>query len=586
MVSSSTPGREPVQIVEIVQPLCANVYGASPCTAARGAGLECFNTRGTCQDVANYDGSNTLSLFFTKGNQAERSIVGVPYAIPSLVSVSTVPTRINLTAANPDAKGLGNRATASVVFQDHPHTDRRVDPYVDGRAYAPLQRGSFWSKWFVRNKFRYSLIMRIYEGYAGQALADMSSREYILTNFSGPDDSGRVRIQGKDVLAKIEERKAQAPKASPGELLNAITSTQTTIPCGNALTTDYPAAGTLRIDDEIITYSSQGTTGAGTISFYGCVRGSDGTAAAAHAQDKTVQECLRYVAEPVTNIVDDLLINWGGIASANVDSGVTFAEEASRHLSAYNLTALITSPIGVDQLLSELQEQVGFFVWWDERVALVKLRAIRGLEVTPQLLSDDDHIIEGSVNFEDLPRSRVSQLWFYYNLNNPALSLDAKNFATVKVVADLGSEGPDQYGEQSIRKIFSRWIQSGSLAFTSAFKIVNRYATVPQQATFTLDAKDRNLWTGDAVYISHHLDVDEQGARRIQQWVIISAEEVVAGERVQYLAENTELYGKVYKWMASDAGDYPGAAAVNFGDAYWGDASGLLSDGAGCATWG
>jgi len=342
----------------------------------------------------------------------------------------------------------------------------------------------------------------------------------------------------------------------------------------------------VRVDDEVMTYTGRATSGAGTINITGATRGSDGTTAAGHAQDKTVQECLRYTAEPVTDIVYDLLNNWGGIAAGNIDNAGTFADEASRHLAAYNLTALITQPVGVDQLLSELQAQVGFFIWWDERVSLVKLRAIRGLEVTPQLLTDSNHIIEGSVAFTDLPRSRVSQLWFYYNLNSPVVDLSAKNFATVKIVADLGSESADQYGEQSIRKIFSRWIQSGALAFTSAFKIVNRYSTVPQQVSFALDAKDRALWTGDAIFISHYLDVDELGARRIQQWVIISAEENIAGEMVQYTAENTELYGRIYEWMASDAADYPGAATAVFGDAYWGDASGLLSDGARSATWG
>jgi hypothetical protein len=305
-----------------------------------------------------------------------------------------------------------------------------------------------------------------------------------------------------------------------------------------------------------------------------------------HSQDKTVQECLRYTAEPVTDIVDDLLKTWGGIATANVDTAGTFAAELDHHLTSYNLTALITEPVGVDQLLSELQEQVGFFIWWDERVALVKLRAIRGLEVEPVTLSDEANIIEGSIRFEDLPRSRVSQVWFYYNLISPVVNLDTKNFSTVKVVADLGSEGPDQYGEQSIRKIFSRWIQLGALAFTSAFKIVNRYSTVPRQVSFKLDAKDRALWTGDAVFISHHLDVDEQGARQIEQWTIISAEEIVAGELVEYTAENTQLYGKVYEWMGAAAGDYPGAATAGFEDAYWGDANGLLSDGARSATWG
>ena len=169
-MTETTPGREPVQVVEIVQPLCANTYGSAPCTASGTADEKCYNTRATCQDTANYDGSSTLSLYFTSGKTAERGVSGVSYAIPSLVSVSTAPTRVNLAGANPDAQGLGNRAVCSIRFKDHPHTDRRVDPYQSGRSWDALQRGSFWSKWIARNKYRQNIRINVYEGYAGQAL--------------------------------------------------------------------------------------------------------------------------------------------------------------------------------------------------------------------------------------------------------------------------------------------------------------------------------------------------------------------------------------------------------------------------------
>jgi len=583
---NTAPGREVVQIVEIVQPLCANTYGTAPCTAAGASGSECFNTRATCQDVDNYDGSNTLSLFFSKGHVAERGVSGAPYIIPSLVSVSTAPTKINLSAANPDAKGLGNRATCSVTFQDHPHTDRRVDPYVANRSYDPMQKGSFWTKWLVRNKFRYNLTLKVYEGYAGQALSAMTKREYIITGFSGPDESGRVRVQAKDILAKIEERKAQAPAASPGVLHKDINASTTSIRVQGATTSDYPSSGTLRINDEVMTYSAVAAHSESGIVFTITARGTDNTTADSHNAEDNVQECLRYTDEPVADIVEDLLTTWGGIDVSMIDTASSFTDEMARHLSAYSLTALITEPEGVDTLLSELQAQIGFYIWWDERAALIKMRAIRGVENRPDTVTDSLNIIEGTLGFTDLPRSRISQIWFYYDLRNPTLSLDAENFRSVQVVADLASEGADQYGEASIKKVFSRWIQNGALAFSSSFKTVNRYATVPRQVTFRLDAKDRGHWTGDALYLSHFLDVDEVGDRNISQWTIVSAEEVIPGDVVEYVAENTDLYGKIYEWMAAAAGDYPGAATAGFTDAYWGDSDGLLSDGAKCATWG
>ena len=158
----------------------------------------------------------TQSLYFSRGNVSEQRITGAPYVIPSLVSVSTSPTKVNLAGSNPDAQGLGNRALCSLTFQDHPHTDRVVDPYVDGRTFDPYERGSFWTKWMARNKYRTGIKIRIYEGYAGEVFGRMTVREYLLEKVTGPNSQGRVTITGKDILAQAEERKAQAPTASPG----------------------------------------------------------------------------------------------------------------------------------------------------------------------------------------------------------------------------------------------------------------------------------------------------------------------------------------------------------------------------------
>ena len=92
-MTETTVGREPVQIVEIRQPFCAHVFGTAPCTATDPADRKCYNTRATCRDSANFALGTPLSLFFATGRVAEMEIEGAPYIIPSLVSVSTTPTR-------------------------------------------------------------------------------------------------------------------------------------------------------------------------------------------------------------------------------------------------------------------------------------------------------------------------------------------------------------------------------------------------------------------------------------------------------------------------------------------------------------
>lgn len=51
---SNITNREPIELVEFVLPRCVNTYGSAPCTASGSGDAKCYNTRGTCQDAANY----------------------------------------------------------------------------------------------------------------------------------------------------------------------------------------------------------------------------------------------------------------------------------------------------------------------------------------------------------------------------------------------------------------------------------------------------------------------------------------------------------------------------------------------------
>ena len=148
------------------------------------------------------------------------------------------------------------------------------------------------------------------------------------------------------------------------------------------------------------------------------------------------------------------------------------------------------------------------------------------------------------------------------------------------MIADLESETDELYGEASIRKVYGRWINSDILAANTAGKIIVRYVDVPTEIKFRMDAKDREFGVGDTIEISHYLDVDQFGARRQRRWTIVSFEEIVPGEVVEYVAEDTTLYGKIYFIMANGTADYPGYDSAPFKNCYIGDANGVLSDGA------
>lgn len=579
-MTETAPGRELIQIVEIKQPFCENEFGVSPCTATGTADTKCYNTRATCQDPENFALGTPLSLFFAKGHVADMQVSDVPYVIPSLRNVGTSPTKINLAGANPDAQGLGNRALCRITLQDHQHTDRLVDPYVDGRSWNPLDadRGSFWTRWLVRNKYRQNIVINVYEGYAGQTLAEMTKRQYFLNSITGPDSSGQVTIQGKDILARIEERKAQAPVGSFGELYTSIDATQTSFEVAGALVSEYDASGTIRVGDEIMTYTSV-TTSTNGIEFSGVTRGTDGSTADDHDEETTVQQCLRYTDQDIDDLLFDLLTTYGGIDASYLDT-TNWAAEVDTYLAAYKLTGLVTEPVSVFQLVSEIQVQALCFLWWDERDALVKLKAIRGVDIEPETLTDDANIIAGSFSLTEKPRERVSRIYVHYLMRDFTQNYDDAEAYTARYgVVDLESETAELYGEKSVRNVYARFLRSQALAANTATKIITRYVEVPTEATFEMDAKDRGYWVGDTFRISHYLDRDQFGNRRIRQWTVISAEEIVPGEVVRYTVADTTLYGRIHYIMAADAADYPGYDVAPAKNCYIGDADGLLSDG-------
>lgn len=576
-------GREPIQIVEILQPLCENVFGVSPCTATGTADTKCYNTRATCQDTANFALGTPLSLFFSSGKVAEQSVSGASYIFPSLVSVSTSPTKVNLAGANRSAKGLGNRAVCTIRFRDHQHSDRIVDPYVDGRSWDPLsrERGSFWSRWIVRNKYRTNIQVKVYEGYSGQALSAMTQRLYIMTSITKQNSAGQITMECKDVLTQLEERQAQVPAASPGVLFQDIASDDTSFEVANAVEADYDASGTIRIGDEVMTYTARATSTNG-IEFTGVTRGTDNTIAEEHSLDASVQQCVRYDNAAVTDVLVDLLQTRGGLDAAfmaDFVAGQPSYEEVVNYLSFARLTRLLTEPYGVAELVAAMAEQLQFYIWWDETDQLVKLKAIRGFDEQPDTLTDGNNVISGTFSMMDKPKERASQVWVYYSQRNYTDSdTDVNNYDNQFIAADLESETDELYGSASIRKIFGTWTTQSIIAESTASKLINKYVDTPIEGKFRVDIKDGDYQIGDTFYLSHYLDVDEFGERNLRPWTVMSREEVVPNEIVEYVVEETALYGRIYFILASGAGDYD-PNNVAFKSAYIGNASGVLSDG-------
>lgn len=153
-------------------------------------------------------------------------------------------------------KNLGERATVTVTFRDHKHSDMgaNFDKYYATRGYNTYERGTFFGKWKARNPFLRGRPVRVYTGFLGQALSEMSVQHFIAESFSGPDAKGNYSVQCKDVLKFADNDIAKAPNLSNGYLRADTLSTALSLrlqPTGVGAS-EYPYSGYVAIGGEEI----------------------------------------------------------------------------------------------------------------------------------------------------------------------------------------------------------------------------------------------------------------------------------------------------------------------------------------------
>lgn len=545
-----------------------------------------FNGYGTSRPGALTRGTDAYRFryFFDDGRKA------VPkddiYIVPLLKSASAVGSRLNITGSDDRYEPIGRRAIMNVMFADAPHSDFLFDPYVTSRPYDPLARSTFWAKWQIRNKFgRTRAIIRRYTGYNRDALADMRSQTYVIDKTAWRRNS--FQIGCRDILSLTEFRKAQVPAASTGALSADIDSTQTTISLTGDVTDEYPSTGgTLRINDELMTYT--GRTYDSTLDITnvtGLTRGTDGSDADDHSIDDNVQLCRRYTEARIDDVLEEIIVTDAQVPAQLVNLS-RFTSEYDTYLDAYLLTTVISEPTGVDRLIGELAEQCAFYVWWNERDQLVDLRALRALDVLNRSLTQEADIIGDTFNIEERPKERVSTISIYYNPRDFAGDLEKPaNFANQLIFSNAQGSDPDQYAKlPQTREIFSRWLVSQNVVNQTAARYSRRYVDIPQYVTLLVDAKDRDLWVGDFTRLEHDFLVLDDGSRDTDRnWLVIEAEEVVAGHRQKLTLVDVTLDGKVYFITENTIGTYTEEAFADR-NAFITDNNGLNPDGSRGAT--
>ena len=428
-------------------------------------------------------------------------------ANPSLESVRVNPAEIDLTG------GIGVRAKCSISLMES-------DDYTEWGTIANPVR--FWARWRAENPYYLGKRISVFSGYIVNEQFDPSNfirRDYIIENFS--QRGSGVSITGKDPLKLASNDRSKAPKESRGSLLSDVTDVQTTFdlqPAGIG-DSEYPASNFYeRIGDEVMLCTSR------TGDTLTVTRQQFNTNLSDHSENDVVQLCLYYDGKTVSFIDYDLCVNYGNIDSSYIDQAAWDAESSNSFPTTYDV--LITEPTGVQSLLKEFADSAPHYLYWDERVNKIQMVALKPPPEDAPTLTYEANFIEGSTAVSDMQDMRVSTDICNYGIIDPTKDLDeTSNYRSTYVREDTDSV--TKYGQRAYKTVNSRFISSDNktAAVLAAARSGRRCSEAPRMLSFSLDAKDSDVWTGDSVRCQSDLIVQQGGGFPFLFYQILTAGE-------------------------------------------------------------
>lgn len=212
------------------------------------------------------------------------------------------------------------------------------------------------------------------------------------------------------------------------------------------------------------------------------VRAQYNTVAATHAASDRVQLCKEYSGEDVADIIYDLLTTYAGVDPSYITLA-NWQTETGTYLNTL-YSALLAEPTAVDDLLSELIEQASLVIWWDDINQQIRLQVLRAVASTADTF-DADNMLADSLEVEEQPDKRISQVYTYFGKINPLVKEDQiDNYRSSAFAIDTDAE--TDYGSAAIKKIFSRWIPEGGRSVADSVNdiLLARFTTPPRRIRF------------------------------------------------------------------------------------------------------
>jgi hypothetical protein len=601
---------EPVEILEIDFDYCGLSYGVGTCGAALGSTgkKKCFNSWFTCQDKANFT-KGVKTLRFVNPRSSFPRINGY---FPVLDSVNAVTNSVNIAGNNPRLGTLGKSGKVTAKLKDFVYHDRYTDKYVSDRisgaaqvggvGYDPEDRGTFFTKFLIRNPNYAGRAMRlIYANIEATEIAGIfyllnEAGDYILKEDGGkiiissnitPSSTGALLLEdGESLLFEDGDRilisedfRASFSKLDGIRTRNLILTDikidnnhNVTIQGKDVLSTlaetTCPVASTGYLLDDINATQlslTLGPEGIGDTGEYGdsgrIVIGNEvisfssrsgdvltlssraiRSQGASHSSGDTVQLVKSFSDKNVAEVLDELLREFTTIDSTYYNT-VENAAEVSRWASSLKVNADIVKPTKVSELIGELAI-LGASIWVDDFNQKIKLRMNHPLDLTETATTiTDDNAIK-DISKEDRDEERITRL--YYNYVQSDISKDPKdkfNYDRLLAIVDTDAENINGYGEERAREIVCRWLNIGNDTAVRLIskRILQRFKTAPQYYNLTVDALYNNLGLTDVIDVTSDIVTDDTGLETPKKLQIIQKSETMSGHEVKLVAQTYEF---------------------------------------------
>lgn len=547
--SAARADTRPVIVMEITLPKCAHAHATSPCTASSGA-QQCYNTKTTCRDLSNYDGSDSTVWKFCGVSDA------IPDHLPVIASHNFTPAKLDYHF------GVGLLAEMTLTLADPDILDDdKADPYALARqSVAGYVRPSstFFRRFRARNAYLQGKELTIYTGFLkpGETYdtANMKKRAYVLDKYVPAQRDGRVQIVARDPLNLASDDRAQCPPEAGAYVetgINTSPAVSLTFNYTKDVTAYVGVGGYLKIDDEVVQIDAV-TSSSATSMTVDISRGLLGTDAAAHDAGATVSWVYSQALVQPHLIIQDLLENF----VPNFDpSWITIADwEAvvDEFNPLYLLTAYIVEPAGVVELIREICEACMLYVYWSETEQQIKLKSFVPDELSSNLdtLTDDDLV---SIKINEEPRRWYSQAGIYFapreTFDN---SISDSEFVEIAFNGTLEEEQPQIYQLQT------RWMNASNTnnASTTVSRLMLGTNRPPTVYTLVVDAS-RDYKIADSLNVEVEEHVDTTGAPLRQQVRVLSSRHIKGGTQIQLECASIYVTTRLFRIAPNDlTGDY------------------------------